>query len=97
MTQFNVRGGAKWRKAYDKVRAKKRAKYECPSCGKKAVRRVAAGIWECKSCGARIAGGSFELETPTGKLSKRLISDLSNQRKLAVEEIEQEIEDEEAA
>ncbi len=93
MVKFNVRGGAKWRKAYNKIRAKKTARYQCPSCGKEAVKRESAGVWACKSCGSKFAGGSYELVTPVGKLANRLIADLAAQQKVEIEEIEQAVEE----
>jgi large subunit ribosomal protein L37Ae len=32
-----------------------------------AISRVAAGVWECKSCGVRFAGGAFVSQTTLGK------------------------------
>lgn len=88
MVDFNVRGGRKWRKAYNKIRKSKVARYACPSCSKSTVRRKGAGIWGCRSCGAQVAGGAYALSTPVGKLAQRLISDLRKKRRLAAEEIE---------
>jgi large subunit ribosomal protein L37Ae len=63
MADFNVRSGAKLRKLYYAVKKKKQTLYRCPVCGKKKVKRLAAGIWECKNCKTKFAGdaNSFEL------------------------------------
>ncbi|MCX8206156.1 MAG: 50S ribosomal protein L37ae [Candidatus Micrarchaeota archaeon] len=89
MARFHVRGGAKWRKAHTKIYAAKRAKYACPTCLKHSVRRVRAGMWECRSCKSQFAGGAYELSTPVGRLTQRLISDLAKKGKVSEEEIKE--------
>ncbi|MGB9703447.1 MAG: 50S ribosomal protein L37ae [Candidatus Micrarchaeia archaeon] len=63
MVDFNVRSGAKLRELYYKTKKKKQTLYRCPLCGKKKVKRIAAGIWQCKNCKVKFAGdaNSFEL------------------------------------
>ncbi|MCD6367830.1 MAG: 50S ribosomal protein L37ae [Candidatus Aenigmarchaeota archaeon] len=34
--------------------------YECPSCHKMGLVRVASGIWVCKKCGKKYAGKAFK-------------------------------------
>ena len=43
------------------VEAKQRKKQDCPFC-KGTAKRVEKGIWECKKCSKRFAGGIFHLE-----------------------------------
>ncbi len=41
-------------------------------CGRKAVRRISTGIWQCQKCGATFAGGAYLPTTPAGKVAKRV-------------------------
>jgi len=44
-----------------------KAKYECDACGKTTLKRKAVGIWECKFCKRKFAGGAYATTTPAGK------------------------------
>ncbi len=43
------------------VEAKQRTRQNCPFCGGR-VKRDNKGIWDCKKCGKRFAGGIFYLD-----------------------------------
>lgn len=69
--------GAKLRKLYDAADKTKRASYACPKCGKASVRRYSNALWECRSCGAKIAGGAYTLTTGVGIVANRVIKEYS--------------------
>ncbi|MCD6576062.1 MAG: 50S ribosomal protein L37Ae [Nanoarchaeota archaeon] len=58
--KFGARYGLKIRRRILKVESKKTK--VCPYCGKKQLKRVAAGIWECKKCGTKFAGGAYTVK-----------------------------------
>ena len=60
--RFGARYGLSVRKRVKEVEEKQFKKHKCPRCLKPALKRVAAGIWECKKCGAKLAGGAYYLE-----------------------------------
>lgn len=57
--RFGVRYGRTIRKRIVEVEKEKKKFYECPSCHKNKVRRISAGIWQCKKCRIKFAGGAY--------------------------------------
>jgi large subunit ribosomal protein L37Ae len=80
MVKSGVRGGAELRKRAAAAKKLKTSRYECPKCGKSAVKRMGNSHWGCRSCGAEFAGGAYSLSTPVGQAAKRA---MENVRKAA--------------
>lgn len=59
--RLGPRYGRTVRAKLEKIEKKQKSFYTCPSCSKKAVKRIAVGIWQCKKCNAKIAGKAYEL------------------------------------
>ncbi len=59
--RFGVRYGLTVKQKVLAVEKKQKIKYECPSCSKVAVKRVAKGIWQCRKCDHKFAGKTFYL------------------------------------
>ena len=55
--RYGVKTGKKIREEIKKIEDAAE-KNSCPNCGKK-VSRKGAGVWECRFCGAKFAGGSY--------------------------------------
>ena len=53
--------------------AKKSAKYTCPTCQYRKVRRKAAGIWHCSKCDYTFAGGVWEPFTRASDTNARIV------------------------
>jgi large subunit ribosomal protein L37Ae len=59
--RFGSRYGMSTRNKAAKIEAEQRRKHKCPYCNKTAVKRVAAGIWECRKCNTKFAGKAYTL------------------------------------
>ena len=61
--KFGARYGLSVKKQIRSVETNKSAKYACPRCCKQNVKRVSSGIWECRSCSLKFAGGAYKPTT----------------------------------
>ena len=75
--RFGTRYGSTIRKRVKKIESTSKSSHKCPSCESIKVKRESVGIWTCKFCGYRFAGGAWAPETPPGKLSHRTAKRLS--------------------
>ena len=65
--RFGPRYGVKIRRQIEDIEKKQRKRHPCPSCGHNAVKRVSAGIWQCRHCNLKFAGGAY-VPVPPKKL-----------------------------
>lgn len=75
--RFGSRYGVGIRKRLIKVETAQKKKHRCPECGFPRVKRLAAGIYICKKCNARFAGGAYTPETMSGRIVKKMIAQKS--------------------
>jgi large subunit ribosomal protein L37Ae len=58
--RFGSRYGNTLRRKVSDIEKSSRGKHKCPFCLKEEkVKRVAYGIWKCKSCGKVFVGGAY--------------------------------------
>jgi large subunit ribosomal protein L37Ae len=56
--RFGPRYGTKTKKMILKVEQRKKNIF-CPYCERKSLKRLAAGVWYCKKCKTKFAGGAY--------------------------------------
>ncbi|MHC1626002.1 MAG: 50S ribosomal protein L37ae [Methanoculleaceae archaeon] len=71
--RFGPRYGRFIRKRIAAVEKVSRAAHICPRCDHRTVRRKGTGIWECRKCGYRFAGGAYVPQTPAQRVALRNI------------------------
>ena len=71
--RFGARYGVLVRNLVRDIEKVQRAKYVCPSCGHKKVKRESAGIWKCRKCGLVFAGGAYMPRTDMGQTAERIL------------------------
>ncbi len=96
--KYGTRYGQKLRKQVKAIEILQRTKSICPFCGKKSIKREAAGIWKCRGCRRAIAGGAWEFVTTAATTAKttinRLKKNLESRKKPEAEREEDEDEEE---
>lgn len=76
--RFQARYGVRSRTRLRNIELIQRRNQLCPSCGHKTVKRISTGIWRCRKCGIKFAGGSYIPKTEVGQhVEKALRGDLS--------------------
>ncbi|MCK4270857.1 MAG: 50S ribosomal protein L37ae [Methanogenium sp.] len=71
--RFGPRYGRFIRKRVNDIEKISRAKHICPRCETQAVARRGTGIWECRKCNFKFAGGAYVPQTPILKVALRTI------------------------
>ena len=76
--KFGTRYGMRLRKRWLEVDKKQKALYVCPTCKRQSVKRVSTGIWECKKCNTKFAGGAYQPVTDAAKKMEQSIKEEEN-------------------
>ena len=65
--RMGARYGLSVRKQIKNIETEQRKRHECPRCHHAAVKRVSTGIWACRHCELRFAGGAYLPTTAAGR------------------------------
>jgi len=69
--RFGPRYGRFIRKRVVETEKISRAAHICPRCDTVAVKRQGTGIWVCRKCGFKFAGGAYTPQTPALRIALR--------------------------
>ena len=72
--KFGARYGRGIKKKINSTEQSSHAKYVCPKCNKKTIKRISAGIWKCRKCNAKIAGGAYSLTTSSTEMIEKIFA-----------------------
>ena len=61
--RFGPRYGRGVKIRFGVIEAEQRQRYPCPYCRAVRVKRVAAGIWQCRKCGSKFAAKAYTANT----------------------------------
>src|SRR5438309_284285 len=65
---FGARYGTVTRRRYIAIVTGLRSKHECPRCMFRSVKRWSVGVWHCRKCGYKFAGGAYAPTTKLGEI-----------------------------
>jgi len=71
--RYQARYGVKARSRVRNVEVIQRKYHVCPSCGRHSVKRISTGIWQCRKCNVKFAGGSYIPKTEGGVHVEKII------------------------
>jgi large subunit ribosomal protein L37Ae len=79
--RFGCRYGRFVRKRVANIEAISGSLHRCPKCDMQSVQRRGTGIWECRKCNYKFAGGAYQPQTPAMKIAQRAIDRTLEQMK----------------
>lgn len=82
---FGARYGTVTRRRYISIVTGLRSKHECPRCMFKTVKRFSVGVWHCRKCGYKFAGGAYAPTTKLGEIAARATRGLMSPSTLSTE------------
>lgn len=84
--RFGARYGSKIRRNVDEAES---VSGECPDCGGE-VERESAGIWKCRKCGTKFAGGAYKQDTGAEETLRKALQVETEELEAAKEIIEED-------
>lgn len=71
--RFGARYGRRTKKMVASIEKIQKQRQTCPLCERKTLKRLAAGIWFCKKCRGKIAGGAYFPESTATQVIKKAL------------------------
>ena len=78
--RYGTRYGARLRKRIREIDATVKTRHRCPRCRRVKVEQKSVGIWECRKCEYKFAGGSWTPQTNVARRASGLIKQIQERR-----------------
>ena len=72
--KYGARYGWGLKKKIINIEQMSHSKYVCPKCNRMNVKRVSAGIWQCRKCNVKIAGGAYNVKTSSTEMIEKIFA-----------------------
>ncbi len=82
---FGARYGTVGRRQYVEIITGLRTKHECPRCKFRTLKRWSVGVWHCRKCDYKFAGGAYVPTTKLGEIAARATRGLMSPSTLSTE------------
>src|SRR6267143_7292442 len=82
---FSARYGTVTRRQYVEIVTGLRGKHECPRCMFRTVKRWSVGVWHCRKCRYKFAGGAYTPTTKLGEIAARATRGMMSPSTLSTE------------
>lgn len=73
--RFGPRYGKSIRERVLEVEVKQRRLHKCPKCESEALQRISTGIFQCKHCKTKFAGGAYTPTTMAGAIVRKMVKE----------------------
>lgn len=73
--KFGPRYGTRTKKMIAAIEKIQKQRQSCPLCERKSLKRVASGVWICRKCGGKIAGGAYFPESTASQVIKKSMTE----------------------
>lgn len=95
--RFGARYGKTVRDKVSKIEREQRKLHKCPYCSYTRVKRIAAGIWQCRKCGSKFTGKAYsperrKIKVPTGEETALIDKNLLLDEKDIIEKPKEKVE-----
>ena len=71
--RFGARYGTRTKKVVREIEKLQKKRHLCPKCERYTLKRESAGIWVCRKCGMKMAGGAYLPRSTAEKMLKQTL------------------------
>lgn len=70
--RFGARYGTRTKGIVAAIEEKQKQHQVCPYCERHSLKRLSAGIWQCKKCSVKFAGGAYFPKTAIKEVERNV-------------------------